>query len=121
MHKKFCFECCDGFDSVMVRQYVVAEGYTTSLKFPVVRGIYRFATTAVPSLGWDPFGLLSFCPGVISSTEEWRNSDCHCSSPSSSDALFPLWSVSPKVMLELMRAFCPELLVRSFTTMRDYG
>ena len=121
MHKKFYFECGDGFVSVMVRQYVDAECYTTSVKFPAVRGSFRFATTALPALGWDPFSLLSFCPGAISSAEEWRNSDSHCSSPSRSDALFPLWSVSSKVMLELMRSFCLELLVRSFTTMRGYG
>jgi len=105
MCKKFWFECDDEFVSVMVRRYVVAEGCTTRVKFPAMRGIVRFATTAIPALGWDPFTLLSVCPGAISSVEEWRNNDSDCSFPSSSDALFPLCSSSPEVMLELMRAF----------------
>jgi hypothetical protein len=119
MYKKFCFECGDGFVYVMARQQVVAEGCTISVKFMAVRGIFRFATTAIPALGWVPFNLLSVCPGAISSAEEWRNSDSRCSSPSSSDALLPLWSLSPKVILELTRAFCLKLLLRSITTCVD--
>jgi hypothetical protein len=62
---KFFCEYGDGFVSVMVRQYVDAEGCTTTVKFPAVRGIFGFATTAVPALGWDPFSLLPVCSGTI--------------------------------------------------------
>ena len=66
---------------------------------------------------WD--GIHSaFCPCVQEPYHRQKSGQIvtDCSSPSSSDALFPLWSVSPEVMLELMRAFCRKLLVRSITT-----